>query len=116
MSNTMLIIFPYKSEGTWAFDDAQAELVREPFVFGVPEMIDQFVTDIPNAEQGFKLFFSASPFPGYQAKLTWVREEYGGNWYLWKAFQMEGWLCPALFKYFTESPQNLYCKAEPKAT
>lgn len=115
MSNAMLVIVPYKSEGIWAFDDAQAGLVREPFVFGIPEMIDRFVTDIPDANQGFNLLFSASPFPGYQAELIWMREEYGGNWYSWRKHQMEGWLCPALFKYFTEAPQNLYCKAEPKA-
>ena len=28
--------------------------------------------------------------------------------------QMEGWLCPMLFKYFTEAPPRLYAKAEPK--
>jgi len=69
--------------------------------------------DIPNATQGFKLFFSATPFPGYQAQLTWCREESEGNWYLWEAHHLEGWLCPALFKYFSEAPKNLYCKAEP---
>jgi hypothetical protein len=116
MSNAMLVIFPYKSEGIWAFDDAQTGLVREPFVFGVPEMIDCLVADIPNAKQGFKLLFSASPFPSYQAELTWIQEEYGGNWYSWQAHQMEGWLCPALFKYFVEAPLNLYCKAELKAS
>lgn len=27
---------------------------------------------------------------------------------------MEGWLCPALFKYFDETPKETYVKAEPK--
>jgi hypothetical protein len=27
---------------------------------------------------------------------------------------MEGWLCPALFKYFAEAPQELYAQFEPK--
>jgi hypothetical protein len=26
---------------------------------------------------------------------------------------MEGWLCPALFKYFTEAPPRLYARGEP---
>jgi hypothetical protein len=26
---------------------------------------------------------------------------------------MEGWLCPALFKYFEAAPKDLYVKAEP---
>jgi len=35
--------------------------------------------------------FSANPFPGYQAKLERVREEYGDNWYRWAAMGMVGW-------------------------
>jgi hypothetical protein len=26
---------------------------------------------------------------------------------------MEGWLCPALFKYFEEAPPELYVQADP---
>jgi hypothetical protein len=28
---------------------------------------------------------------------------------------MEGWLCPALFKYFEKAPKEIYIKAEPMA-
>ena len=112
MSNAILAIFPYKTWSTWVFDDPAVELQQEPFVAGVPEIIDLLVTGIPDAEKGFKLLFSASPFPGYQAELTWLREEYGGNWYQWEAKGMEGWLCPAMFHYFKETPPTLYCQAE----
>jgi hypothetical protein len=44
--------------------------------------------------------------------LVWVAQEYGGNWYRWGAKNMDGWLCPALFKYFSEAPKKIYCKAE----
>jgi hypothetical protein len=27
---------------------------------------------------------------------------------------MEGWLCPALFKYFESAPKEIFLKAEPK--
>jgi hypothetical protein len=27
---------------------------------------------------------------------------------------MEGWLCPALFKYFPSAPREIYVKVEPK--
>ncbi len=67
---------------------------------------------IPNSDKGFKLLFSGNPFPGYQAQLVWVREEYGGHWYRWEPQNMEGWLCPALFKYFSEAPKIIYCKTE----
>jgi hypothetical protein len=112
MSNAMMTVFPYRDRGQWVFDDESVGLKREPFVFGVPEMIDAFVKDIPNARHGFKLYFSAMPFPGYRTSLSWMREEYEGNWYRWDATLEEGWLCPALFKYFEKAPEKIYCKAE----
>ncbi len=113
-ANSIMIITPYRYSGTWVFDDDRVGLVREPFVAGVPEMIDVLVSDIPDAENGFRLLFSAKPFPGYQKKLTWVRGESGGNYYRTDDPQMEGWLCPAMFKYYDEAPKELYVKAEPK--
>ncbi len=108
----MLIISPYRSYATWVFDDPTVGLVKEPFVAGIPEMIDVMVKDIPDAASGFKMLFSARPFPKYQAELTWQREEYGGNWYRWQDKDMEGWLCPALLLYFEAAPEKLYFKAE----
>ena len=113
--NAIGIIAPYKYEGTWVFDDLAVGLTREPFVAGIDTMIDRAVADIPHAERGFRLLFSAAPFPGYTVKLQWRREEFGGNWYYARQFDMEGWLCPALFNYFDKAPAELYCRAEPKA-
>jgi len=112
MSNQIRIIAPYWLHGIWVFDDPAADLVQEPFVNGVPEMIDDLVRDIPNARQGFRLLFSESQFPGFQKRLEWVREEMGGNWYKADEPPMEGWLCPALFRYFDVAPAELYVKAE----
>ncbi|MDV3001811.1 MAG: hypothetical protein N5P05_003417 [Chroococcopsis gigantea SAG 12.99] len=110
----MLVIFPYLHEGTWVFDDAAVGLSKEPFVAGIPEMINVLVRDIADADNGFKLLFSARPFPGYQVKLKWLRGEYDGNWYKWEAQGLEGWLCPALFKYFESAPEEIYCQAVAK--
>ena len=56
---------------------------------------------------------SAGPFPGFQRRLEWVREEIGSNnWYKADQLASEGWLCPALFKYFDETPKELFVKAE----
>jgi hypothetical protein len=77
-------------------------------------MIDLLVREIPDAANGFRLLFSVSPFPGYAARLEWRRQEYGGNWYFSPDFNMEGWLCPALFKYFDNAPSEIYVKAEAK--
>ena len=112
--NSISIIAPYKYEGAWVFDDPNTGLVREALVAGIDVMIDRLVADIPGAEKGFRLLFSATPFPGFTAKLEWRREEYGGNWYYSPTFAMEGWLCPALFKYFDAAPPELYGRAEPK--
>lgn len=114
MVNSLIVITPYKDEGIWFFDDPSAGLQREPFVSGIPEMIDILTKDISKASQGFNLLFSKTPFPGYKAHLKWISEEYGGNWYLWEKQSMKGWLCPALLKYFSEVPDELYCKALPK--
>ncbi|MGD0898207.1 MAG: DUF6717 family protein [Thermoguttaceae bacterium] len=113
-ANAIMVIAPYRYHGTWVFDDPRAGLVREPFVGGVPEMIDFLVKDIPDAQKGFRLTFSAREFPGYQKKLTWVRGDSTGNWYRTEDPPMEGWLCPALFKYYREAPKDLYVKAEAK--
>ena len=112
MANALMVIAPYWYQGTWVFDDEAVGLNKEPFVAGVPEMINNLVEAIPNARSGFRLIFSSAPFPGYQTKLTWVREEYDGNWYKIEGQQMEGWLCPALLRYFDKAPQILCVKAE----
>ncbi|TWU06807.1 hypothetical protein CA54_52060 [Symmachiella macrocystis] len=112
-SNSVMIIQPYRYAGTWVFDDTSVGLVREPFVAGVPEMIDALVADIPDAEQGFRLTFSAAEFPGYQKKLTWTRSDGTGNYYRLDDPPMEGWICPALFQYYTAPPNALFVKADP---
>jgi len=113
MANVLNVIQPYWYAGTWVFDDSSKELEKEPFVQGIPEMIDALVTDIPSARSGFILLFSSQPFAGYQVELARVREENGGCWYKVKDLEAEGWLCPALFRYFDAPPQSLYIKAEP---
>ena len=112
--NALLVIFPYKYQGTWVFDDARVGLFREPFIAGIDSMIDEATTNIPNADKGFRAIFSAAAFPGTNLKLQWRREESGGNWYYSDQFKMEGWLCPALLKYFPKAPPEIYVKVEPK--
>jgi hypothetical protein len=112
--NSINVIHPYKHEEMWVFDDERVGLIQEPFVSGADRIIDEMVADIPNARDGFTLIFAATPFPGYRVKLDWLREEYGGNWYHHPLLGIEGWLCPAMFKYFDKAPQNLYVQCNPK--
>ena len=50
-ANALMVIMPYRHAGTWVFDDPNTRLVREPFVAGVPEMLDVLVRDIPGGHQ-----------------------------------------------------------------
>jgi hypothetical protein len=111
--NVITVLQPYKHAGMWVFDDPDRGLCKEPFVSGIDTMIDRITAAIPNATEGFRLLFSPTPFPGFEIKLEWLRSEYEGNWYYCPQFNMEGWLCPALFKYFSKAPPELYARVEP---
>lgn len=138
--NAIMVIKPYMWEGIWVFDDEKKGLEKEALVAGVPEIIEAIckLHGIPmeDAKKGFRLLFSATPFPGYQlhakhggegfgdGKEGFGSDEQSGNWYevvtlldtdrkpYEEAVGMKGWLCPALFKYFDKAPANLYIKAE----
>ncbi len=112
--NSLLVIHPYKEDGVWMFDDPRARLVREPFVSGADVIIDRMVAHIPKAEAGVTIYFAATLFPGFQHEFAWRREEYGGNWYYSSEYDREGWLCPALFKYFEQAPQRLFVQVKAK--
>jgi hypothetical protein len=109
-----LVIEPYWHDNTWVFDDASLGLEQEPFVHGVPEMIDVLVRDIPNARNGFRLTFSPKKFEGQQVELMWVRAEAGGNVYQLKGSDKQGWVCPALFRYMPSAPKHIYLRADAK--
>jgi hypothetical protein len=66
--NSLMIIAPYRWGGTWVFDDPVTGLVREPFVAGVPQMIDVLLERKGIKGDQFRLIFSAGPFPGYDQK------------------------------------------------
>lgn len=112
--NAISVIFPYRHNGQWVFDDEVAGLRQEPLILGIDLMLDKATAQIRDAGQGFKLFFAPVQFPGYTVKLEWKRTEFGGNWYWCEQYQIEGWLCPALFKYFDQAPTEIYARAEPK--
>ena len=112
--NAINVIAPYKYLDMWVFDDPRVGLSQEPFVSGADSMIDRMVGDMPNAEKGFLMLFAETPFPGHQLRLEWRREGGGGNWYFSPELNMEGWLCPALLRYFSKAPKELYVQVKPK--
>jgi hypothetical protein len=112
--NAINVIAPYKYEGLWVFDDPRVGLIQEPFVGGADRIIDQMVAGLPDADSGFVLMFSAMEFPGYQFKLEWRRPDRSGNVYYEPSLNLEGWLCPALLRYFKEPPPEVFVLVKGK--
>ena len=114
--NSIMVVKPYNWEGMWVFDDEKTGLVREPFVSGVPEILESLLEQqgipVEEAKNGFRLIFSAIPFPGHQLSARRVGEEGSGNWYEESVSKTRGWLCPALFRYFETAPDDLYVRVE----
>lgn len=111
-------IRPYKWEGIWVFDDPAVGLDKEALVAGMPELIEIATAQagIREPEKGFVALFSKDPFPTAQVCLERVREESGGNVYRWPEVGREGWLCPALFRYFDRAPERLYVEVRSRET
>lgn len=114
ITSAIQAIMPYRKFGTWVFDDPHFGLVREPFVLGIPEMIDVMVADIPNADNGFRLTFSLrrSPKSSGVHHLKFMAHEKGGAWYRDVETRMGGWLCPATLIYFNVFPQEMFIWAD----
>ena len=71
-------------------DDPAVGLVKEPFVGGVPEMIEAAIRAIPDARGGFLAVFSAGYFPDARIVLERVRSEGSGTVYRWPETGQEG--------------------------
>lgn len=65
--NCLYRVQPYRHGGTWVFDDPTRNLTAEPFVSGVPEILDAELErqGLP-LDQPFGLIFSDRQFPGAQ--------------------------------------------------
>jgi hypothetical protein len=112
--NAINVIVPCRYLDMWVFDDPKVGLSAEPFVGGSDTMIDRLTAHIPNAQRGFVMVFSAHPFPGHDFRLEWQREERGGNVYRSVDLDAEGWLCPALLRYFDGPPSEIFVQVKPR--
>lgn len=112
--NAILTISPFwdSNSRTWVFNDPVRGLLREPFVAGVPAMLNDLTKNIPNARDGFRLTFAPTPFPGFQRTLCRVKEEYSGVWYRDESNALEGWFCPVFWKFMNPAPERIYARAE----
>lgn len=110
-----ITIYPYKFRGSWVFDLPEKHLDKEAFVQGADKIIDYITRDIVGAEDGFVLVFSENPIVNCTHTLTFLRSEFGGSWYrliVSKTQYIDGWICPALFKFFPTAPDYIYVSVE----
>lgn len=112
--NAIRVIHPRWEEGQLVFDDAEAGLVREPFVAGADYVLALLSKRVPGCEKEFTLIFSDREFPGAQTSMGWKKSEYGGEWYTCEDVKQDGWLCPALFKYFGKAPERIWIQIKRK--
>lgn len=112
--NSIMLLLVYNYQDIWVFDDEKTGLIREAFISGIDIMLNRLTENIENSDKGVILLFSENPFPGFQTRLVWERDEYGGNWYYSELHKIEGWLCPALFKYFETAPKEIYAQVKEK--
>ena len=111
--NSLLVIEPYRTGKDWAFDEPRLGLKAEPLILGVPEILNKLSAEIPGSDKSIRVIFSQNPFPK-ALRMDRRHEENGGNWYYSKDYNLEGWLCPALFKFFPRAPLHIYVKADQK--
>lgn len=112
--NQINVIYPYRTKHGWSFDDEEVDLQGEPFIAGIPAIIDSIVGE----RDSFTAYISHSPIPNYTGHLVRMeKKELKGyspqqGWYRLEETGMEGWLCPATLKYFKEYPSSIYFKIE----
>ena len=99
----------YRTGSTWAFDDETRDLLKEPFVSGVDEILNYVIGP---AHDRAIVTFSKDPFPTQEKVyvLVFLYESEGGAWYQYieKTYQKTGWFCPAFWKYFDTPPNKIH--------
>jgi hypothetical protein len=118
VKNSLFTIHPYQDGGVLAFDDASTGLVREALVGGTDLILKVMAKQAGANPDHFTLIFSAIPFPGYQAQAEWIDKGELGFGDVYRVtvpglIDSEGWLCPALLKYFDQAPATIYFQIKP---
>ena len=85
------------------FDDPAHQILAEPFVLGMSEIITE---RIPTNDR-CTLLFSLNPFPGSHS-LNLLNMEADGGWYREPELDMQGWLCPVTRVYCGGMPGKIH--------
>lgn len=110
-------IHPYHNGRGWVFDDPKTGLVAEGLVEGIDNILDMFTKEKKiNRRKGLDIQFDKKPIPDYDILLTKMYEINNnglmyGSVYHCARYEIDGWLCPSLYLYFFEAPEEIYIKA-----
>lgn len=105
--NSLFVIHPYRFHDQWVFDDQSRQLDKEPFVGGADTLLGR-LTD--NAEK-CSVIFSEKKFPGAHEMIVNAEPAVNGTegtYYYHHQMDHKLWLCPALLKFFSKPPEQIY--------
>ena len=111
--NAIMVIKPYLWNGMWVFDDEAVGLRREPFVAGMDAIIEPRRDRDSECRPGLPGRLFGWAIPGGPDCAGAAPAAGAGHVYRWAEHDMEGWLCPALLKYFQEPPKTLHIQLRP---
>jgi hypothetical protein len=107
-----------EKQDAWCFDIPIVGIEDEPFVSGMPEIIEHHLIraeklDVARTHGVSVLFSGAASKPaafelGNYFHLVKVKEENNGCWYRDPSTGFEGWLCPNLYQFFAAPPNTLH--------
>lgn len=121
----MFTIEPYWQHNAWVFDDKRVGLLAEPLVGNINMMVDRMLIEktkgahspesrahalkIHRETPNFRLTFTdTAPADNNALKLNLLRTDASGSDYYCSKYNLEGWLCPALFLYYPKAPKSIY--------
>lgn len=108
--NKLVTLNLYNVGGTWCFDDEKYDVVREPFVMGMSEIISSY---LPENSETCEFLASVGPFPNADV-LKLETEAFDGGWYNLPSKDMRGWLCPLTRTYMGGIPPQIYFQVVQK--
>jgi len=124
--NSITAITVYNDGGVLMFDDPGRGIYREAFVAGADVILVKVATMVGADPDRFNLLFSAHKFPGSQFSIKWVSGDKGGAGQEGNIYELDfasgepngetkvqGWLCPTLFSYFSEAPDEIHFCIKP---
>jgi hypothetical protein len=107
-------IIVQQRDGLWVFDDRTRDIVGEPFVDGMDDILD-LLSGLPRKFEStgqITMTFSDRPAPTLTHELSRESEFHGGYYYRLKDTDSIGWLCPVTLQYFDSFPASLFVRIE----